>query len=174
MGSPLPQIHDTELQSLSLQHMTRMRRVSVQIALRVRMEDARLMTIQHVWQTRRVRQPEDAPIRVVLRRAHDRDGLREHDLVPRARVQVAAGQEARLRRVRVDPAADEELVAVAVVEKGVVAGFGGVACVGCGGLVGDDEVVDEERVGDDGPAEDAAGLEVALGVLVGDVEEGGA
>ena len=50
--------------------------------------------------------------------------------------------------MRVDPAADEQVVAVAEVEERVVACFRRVACVGCGGLVGDDEVVDEEGVGD--------------------------
>ena len=71
------------------------------------------------------------------------------------------------------PAADEEIVAVAVIEQGVVAFFSSVAGVARGVLVRDDEVVDEEGVGDEGTAEDAAGFEVAGCVRVGQVEEGG-
>lgn len=76
--------------------------------------------------------------------------------------------------MRVDPARDEEVVGVAVVEEGVVAFFGRVAGVGGGGLVWDDEGVDKERVGEGGRAEDSAGFEVAGCVGVGEVEEGGA
>lgn len=63
-----------------------------------------------------------------------------------------------------DPAADEKIVAVAEVEEFVVAFFGSVAGVGRADLVRDDEVVDEEGVGDESPAEDAAGFGVVEGV----------
>ena len=74
--------------------------------------------------------------------------------------------------MRVNPAADEQVVAVAEVEEGVVAFFRRVAGVRGADLVRDDEVVDEEGVGDEGSAEDTACFEVAQGVWVGEVEEG--
>lgn len=77
-------------------------------------------------------------------RAHDGHALGQHDLVPYTRVQVPAAQETRLRRMRVDPAADHEFLAVDVVEEGVFAFVGRLACVGCADLVRDDEVADEE------------------------------
>lgn len=51
---------------------------------------------------RRVRQPEDAEVRVVAGRADDRDGFSEHELVRGVRVQVERGEEDGLRGVRVD------------------------------------------------------------------------
>ena len=74
--------------------------------------------------------------------------------------------------MRVDPAADEKVVAVAEVEECVVAFFGRVAGVGGADLVGNDEVVDEEGVGDESSAEDAASFKVAEGVWMREIEEG--
>lgn len=76
--------------------------------------------------------------------------------------------------MRVDPAADEQGVRIAVVEERVVARFRGVAGVACGVLGGEDEMADAEGVGHDGAAEDAAGFEVAGCVGVREVEEVGA
>ena len=136
------------------------------------MKQALLRTIQQMIQPGRTRKAKNAPIRIVLRRAHNRYRLRQHHLVPGTRVQVPRRQEAGLRWVRVDPAAHEQVVAVAEVEEFVVAFFRRVAGVGRADLVGYDEVVDEEGVGDEGAAEDATGFEVAEGVWVGEVEEG--
>lgn len=71
-----------------------------------------------------------------------------------------------------DPATDEELVGIAVVEEIVVALFRCVAGVGGGLLIGDDEVVDEEGIGDYGPAEDTTGFQVAESVGMCKIEEG--
>ena len=68
-----------------------------------------------------------------------------------------------------NPAADKEIVGVAVVEQCVVAGFGCVAGVGGAGLVRDDEVGDEQSVGNYCGAEDAAGFFVEGGVGVREV-----
>lgn len=87
-------------------------------------------------------------------------------------MQIATREKAALGRVGVDPAADEQVVGVAVVEEVVVAAFRRVAGVACAVLVGYDEVGDEEGVADYRPAEDAAGFEVAGCVGVGEVEEG--
>ena len=76
--------------------------------------------------------------------------------------------------MRVNPPTDEQFVGIAVVEERVVAGFGSVAGVRGGGLVGNDKVVNEEGVGDEGTAENAAGFEVPQGVGVCEIEEGGA
>lgn len=73
--------------------------------------------------------------------------------------------------MRVDPAADEQLVRVAVVKERVVAGFGRVAGVRGAVLFREDEVRDEESVADEGAAEDGTGFEVARCVCVGEVHE---
>lgn len=88
------------------------------------------------------------------------------------RVQVARRHEAGLGRVSVDPAEDEQVFFIAVVEeRGLVYCFAG---VGCGCLIGDHEPGDEEGVGHEGSAEDAACFEVGARVGGGVVEEGGA
>ena len=63
-------------------------------------------------------------------------------------------------------------MAVAEVEELVVALLGGVAGVRCTLLIWDYEMVDEERVGNEGRAKDAARLEIARCVRIGKVEEG--
>lgn len=73
--------------------------------------------------------------------------------------------------MRVDPAADEEVVAVAEIEQFVVALFCGVACVACACLVGDHQVTDEQRIGDDCSAENAACLQVTVCVRMSVVQE---
>ena len=72
----------------------------------------------------------------------------------------------------VNPATHKQVVAVAVVEQVVVTRFRRVAGVARAVLVRDDEVGDEERVGDEGAAEDGASFEVSEGLWVRDVEEG--
>lgn len=86
--------------------MPRPQRIRIQPRLLVRMEQALLLTTQQSAQTRRIREAENAPVGIMPRRADDRDRLRQHHLIPRARVQVPGREEAGLRRVRVDPAAD--------------------------------------------------------------------
>ena len=138
----------------------------------MRMKQARLRTIQHRLQPRRISKPVDPPVRRLAGRADDGDALGEHNLVPAMRVQVSGAHEAGLRGVGVDPAEDHEVFGVAVVEDG---GFvDRLAGVGGGGLFGDEEAGDEEGVGDEGAAEDAAGFEVAAGVGGGEGEEAGA
>lgn len=135
----------------------------------MRMKQARLRTIQHRLQPRRISKPVDPPVRRLAGRADDGDALGEHNLVPAMRVQVSGAHEAGLRRVGVDPAEDHEVFGVAVVEDG---GFvDRLAGVGSGGLFGDEEAGDEEGVGDEGATEDAAGFEVAAGVGGGEGEE---
>ena len=73
--------------------------------------------------------------------------------------------------MRVNPAADEEIIAIAEVKEFVVAVFGRVAGVGCAFLVGDDKVIDEESVGNQRAAEYAAGLEVAKSTWMCEIEE---
>lgn len=53
-------IHHLEPQSLQLRHMSGPRSISIQIRLRVRMKQARLMTIQNRVFARRIRKPENA------------------------------------------------------------------------------------------------------------------
>ena len=69
------------------------------------------------------------------------------------------------------PPADEQFVGVAVVKERVVAGLGGVTGIGGRGLIGYDEVVDKEGVGDERAAKDTAGFEVLKSVRVREVEE---
>lgn len=102
-------------------------------------------------------------------RAHDRDALRQHDLVAAVRMQIARAHEARLGWVGVDPTENHEVMLVAIVEEGALVDR--LACVGRRLLLGNYEPADEEGVGDERAAEDAACLEVALRVWGGDVKE---
>lgn len=72
----------------------------------------------------------------------------------------------------VDPATHKQLVGIAIVEEVVVTLLRRVAGVGGGLLVGNDEMIDEERVGNYSPTENTTGLQVAKGVGVCEVEEG--
>ena len=85
------------------------------------------------------------------------------------RVQIAAAHEARLRRVGMDPAQHHQILAVGVLEQFVF--VDGLAGIRGAGLIGDDEFGDEERIGDEGAAEDAAGFEIGAGVGFGEGEE---
>lgn len=99
---------------------------------------------------------------IFARRANNRYTLWHHDLIPTMRMQVAAAHKTRLRRMRVDPAQDHQILTVAVVEqRALVHRF---ACVGSTFLVGDHELGDEQRVPDECAAEYAARFEVGLGV----------
>lgn len=71
-----------------------------------------------------------------------------------------------------DPAADEQVVPIAIVEESIVAALRRVAGVARAVLVWDDQVVDEEGVGDQRAAEDAAGFEIEGCVGMGEVEKG--
>ena len=145
-------------------------RVDPALDLIVGVEDAWIGAGQDAMQTGWVGEAEEADVRLPGRGAHDRDGFGHHDLVPGVGVEVAAAEETVLARVGVDPAEHEEIAGVA---EGEDAGFvGGVACVGGGGLCGDEQVRGEEGVGDQGAAEDPARFEVVGGVGVGEAEEG--
>jgi len=84
MPSSLPEINDLELQSRSLDHMARPKRIRIQICLTVRVEQAFLIAVQYVAQSWWIREPEDTPIWVVARCADYGYRLRQHDLVARA------------------------------------------------------------------------------------------
>lgn len=67
------------------------------------------------------------------------------------------------------PSQGHEIVLVYIIEEG---GFvHGVACIGCGFLFWDHEFGNEEGIGDEGSAEDAAGFEVLCGVRGGHTQE---
>ena len=158
---------------MGLDDMTRSGSGGVDAAcdLVVGVEDAWIGAGQDAMQTGWVGEAEEADVRLTGRGADDGDRLGHHDLVPGVGVQVATAEEAVLARVGVDPAEDEEIAGVAEGEHG---GFvGGVACVGGGGLRGDEQVRGEQGVGDQGAAEDAARFEIVGCVAVGEGEEGG-
>lgn len=73
----------------------------------------------------------------------------------------------------VNPTTDQKVIAVAEIEEFIVAFFRCVAGVRSAQLVGNDKMVDEERVGDECPAKDAAGFKVSKCISVRYVEEGG-
>lgn len=102
----LPQIHHFELQSWPFNHMPRSQRICVQPVLIVRVEDPRLPALQHMWQARRIRQAENAPIGIMSWCTNDRDGFGQHDLISGTGVEISRGEKTRLRRMSVDPAHD--------------------------------------------------------------------
>lgn len=63
-----------------------------------------------------------------------------------------------------DPAADQQIVAIYVFEERIVACVGRVACVACAGLLWYYHVRYKEGVGEQSRADDAACLEVSRGV----------
>ena len=85
------------------------------------------------------------------------------------RMQIPATHKARLRRMRMYPAQHHQLLTIAVVKQHALVRH--LARVARALLVRDDEPADEERVGDERPAQHAARLEVALRVRERDFEE---
>lgn len=102
-------------------------------------------------------------------RAHNRNALRHHDLIPHVRVQVPTRHEARLARMCVYPPQHHQLFLVAVVEQ--VALVCHLARIARARLRGDDKPRDEQRVVFQYAAQDTTRLEVEPRVPFGGGEE---
>ena len=120
------------------------------------MKDARLAAAQNRLLAGGICKSEATPARLLTGRADNGDALRHHDLVSDMGVQISRGHEARLGGMRVDPADDQQLFFVAVVEKLLLVER--LARVARAGLFRDDEARDEEGVVLEDPAEHAACL----------------
>lgn len=149
--------------------MSRLQRLSVYVVYVVRMEDARLAAVEDRLLARRIRESETPPAWSLAGRAHNRNALRHHDLIPHVRVQVPTRHEARLARMCVYPPQHHQLFLVAVVEQ--VALVCHLARIARARLRGDDKPRDEQRVVFQYAAQDTTRLEVEPRVPFGGGEE---
>lgn len=164
-----PHIHNLQRRILQLNNMSRLQRLRIDIIHIMRMKDARLRTAQYRLFARRIGKPEAPPTRLLRGRTHNCNAFGHHDLIAYMRMQVAGAHEACLCRVCVDPADDEKLFFVAVVEEFFfVERLAGIRCA-C--LFRDDQARYEEGIVLQDAAEHAAGFEVEARVVACAVEE---
>ena len=82
-------------------------------------------------------------------------------------MQIPRTQKASLRRMCMDPTTNHQAFVIHIIKQIILAHVCSLAGVGSRGLIWDDEVGNEESVGENAAAENTAGFEIGGCVLVG-------
>lgn len=107
--------------------MARPQCIRINVLLIVRMKQARLGAARDGLESRRICEPEDAPVGLLAGGTHDGNALREHLLVGVMGMQVSGAHETCLGGVRMDPSEDHQVLGIAELPNGgLIHGFTGI------------------------------------------------